>query len=252
MHRNFASIAHSADYGYAFDSDAWEYNARPFLSCKFRMYQTYGDGMRQHSNDLPVIEDFAIDYLNSLAAAMLEDEALAEEVGRLHYETRQALMQFAASLVYHPEKDSGFGRTRYFSVQQGKVSRNQEKQHDDRYKALSDSHTGSAESIYKILVSEHSEGYERWQLANNVRNWAVEHLKNYFMEMPAVFLNWFAQDSRKARAFRDAHEACEGIAKACRYRKNAIAHVINYRAELDRKAQRDVLQLTAEASTEAA
>jgi len=252
MHRKFASIAHSTEHGYSFDSDAWEYNASPFLSCKFRMYQTFGDGDCQHSNDFPVTEDFAIDYLNSLAAAMLEDEALAEQVGYMHRETRSDLLQFAASLIYNPEKDSGFGRARYFSVLLGKISRNQDKQHDDRFKELTDLHTGSAESIYKILIPGYSDGYERWQLADIVRNWVAEHLKNGFMELPAVFLSWFGQDSSKARAFRDAHEACEGIAKSYRDRKNAIAQIECYRGELGRKAQRECLQLTAEAATEAA
>ena len=72
MYKKFKSIANSAKYGYCFDTDKWEYRSNPFLSQKFRMFETYGDRDIQHSHDWAVTEDFAIDYLYSLAAAMLE------------------------------------------------------------------------------------------------------------------------------------------------------------------------------------
>ena len=72
MYKKFASIANSAKFGYSFDSDKWEYRANPFLTQKFRMFETMGDGMTQHSHDWPVTEEYAIDYLFSLAVIILE------------------------------------------------------------------------------------------------------------------------------------------------------------------------------------
>lgn len=80
MRRVFKSIAFPEKYGYAFDSDAWEYRSNPFLTSKFRMFETYGDGLCQHSHDWPVTEEYAIDYLYSLAMVVVEDSELGEHV----------------------------------------------------------------------------------------------------------------------------------------------------------------------------
>ena len=85
MYRKFASIANSAKFGYSFDSDKWEYRVNPFLTQKFRMFETMGDGMTQHSHDWPVTEEYAIDYLFSLAVILLEDEEIVAAVEEMQY-----------------------------------------------------------------------------------------------------------------------------------------------------------------------
>ena len=83
--RKFASVASPEKYGYAFDSDSWR---SPSNGCdvesKFRMFETCGDGLTQHSGDWAVTYDFLSDYLISLSVYMLahaEDVELFERIG---------------------------------------------------------------------------------------------------------------------------------------------------------------------------
>jgi hypothetical protein len=264
MHVRFNSIANGHKYGYGYDTDSCNYKANPFLTQKFRMFETYGDGLVQHSSDWPVTEEFAIDYLYSLAARMLVDEDLAGTAiyqfsGR---ELSEEAIAFAASLVYNPEKDREWGKKRYFSVSLRKVTRDQEKSHDNRYKELTEYHNGKPAAIYSMLAPEYSGGLQRWRCADEIRVWCADHMKNGYMEMPAVFLKWFERDRQgdqmaQAREFRDAFEACKAAGEWYRLRKLAEASVESYRKGLERQAQREAaaqaeqLQLTAEATEEA-
>ncbi len=257
MHRKFASIAHPDKYGYTYDSDKWEYRATPFLSATFRMFETYGDGMCQHSTDFPVTEDYAIDYLFSLAAVLIEDEELAD---RLVYEFHQTIsidaLKFAASLVYDSAKDAAWDKKRYYSMELQKVTRNREKQHDNRYKELNEFQNSTPESIFALLNGEHSNGLQAWQRAERVREWCADNLKkNQYMEMPAVYLKWFQgvqhDQYDQARRFRDAFYACQSAADIHRLKKNATQEVEGYRAALKRKADREAQAAAAQAQTPA-
>ena len=260
MRVKFASIAHSAHYCYAYDSEAWEMNSHAFLSMKFRMFETYGDGLIQHSHEWAVTEPFATDYLFSLAATMIDNPEIANDaVYRFNDKPRPELLAFVASLVYNPEKDSGYGKTRYFSTSLEKVTRNRDKAHDDRYKELREWHDGKPESIYKMVIPEFADGLTRWQYANVIREWASENLKNSFMEMPAVFLEWFkngtksqSEQFQRARDFRDAFDACQSIAESYRLRKSACQDVESYRSNVTRKAETASTETTENETTEAA
>jgi hypothetical protein len=49
MHKRFASLAHSAEFAYAYDSQAWDSKAP--IETHFRQYHNYGDRLVQHSPD---------------------------------------------------------------------------------------------------------------------------------------------------------------------------------------------------------
>jgi hypothetical protein len=49
MLRKFASLKHPMEFGYAYDSEAW--TSRAPIDTHFRMFQTYNDGLCQHSGD---------------------------------------------------------------------------------------------------------------------------------------------------------------------------------------------------------
>jgi hypothetical protein len=221
------------------------------------MFETMGDGMVQHTPDYAVGEEFAIDYLFSLAAAMMEDEELVKDCGHLFgYRLDPERIKFAASLVFNPEKDKAWDKKRYYSMSLLKVTRNREKEHDDRYKELNEYQNGSPESILALVMPQHGDGLEAWQYANSVRDWCGDNLKTS-LEMPAVQLGWFKDGSRgqgdqwqKAREFRDAMEACHGIAESRRLRMNSENGVENYRLALQRKAQREAAQAAEKQATE--
>ena len=267
MYKKFASIANSAKFGYSFDSDKWEYRANPFLTQKFRMFETMGDGMTQHSHDWPVTEEYAIDYLFSLAVILLEDEEIASNYSHMfHAQPRMDSLRFAASLVFDPEKDKDWNKKRYYSMSELKVSRNPKLQYDTRYKELNEYQTGTAESILGLVCNEHMDGLERWQYADSVRTWAADNLKKSYMEMPAVHLKWFesaktirgsqADQYQLARVFRDAFEACQAAVDSHVTRRRATSYVECYREELQRRAEREIQAAahneTAEAQSETA
>jgi hypothetical protein len=267
MYRKFASIANSAKFGYSFDSDKWEYRTNPFLTQKFRMFETYGDNLIQHSHDWPVTEEYAIDYLFSFAVVLLEDAEIADNYSHMfHAEPRPDALKFAASLVFDPEKDKEWNKKRYYSMSELKVSRNPKLQYDTRYKELNEYQTGTAESIFALCCNEHMDGLERWQYADAVRTWAGNNLKKCWMEMPAVHLKWFesaksirgsqADQYQLARDFRDAFEACQAAVDIHKNRKRATQYVECYRNELQRRAEREIQAAahneTAEAQSETA
>ena len=247
MLKKFASIEHSEKYGYAYDTESWTYSEHVFLERKFRMFETYGDGLCQHSGDWSVGEEYVTDFLNSLALAMSEDEELCKE---LHYLMGQKpsddKLKFAASIVYDEAKDKDWTKRRYYSMSLGKVTRNREKEHDDRYKEIAEWNNGTPEAIYRMVVPENADGLERWQYASRVREWCDLNLKSGWMEMPAVFLKWFKEKSDAARAFRDAFECCWDLAQAYALRQSAISHLKYYRERLETR------QIQAQAQAEIA
>ncbi len=241
MLKKFASIANSAQYGYAYDSEKWEMSGKSFLATSFRMFQTMGDGLIQHSGDWPVTEEYATDFMFSLAAAMLEDPEFCDAVGyTVNRGTCDEDIKFAASLVYKAEKDSVYGKHRYFSMELRKVTRDQEKQHDNRYKELREYHTGTPEIICGMVTPEYADGLMRWNCAAQVRRWCSENQKA-FMEMPAVHLQWFKDADRqsnqydRARQFRDSVEACKAAYQIVQARQLATDHLQNYQRRLERE-----------------
>ena len=253
MHKKFASIANSAKYGYCVDTDAWKYDSRPFLSQAFRMFETYGDGLCQHSTDWPVSEEFAIDYLFSLAAVLLEDEALAYQIeSKFHVTVRQDLLDFAAGLIFDPEKDKEWNKKRYYSISLQKVTRNREKEHDNLYKELNEYQNGTPESIFALVKPEYCYGLEAWQIADAVRTYVNDRPKMRGMEMPAVYLKWFesaktvrgsqSDQYALARLFRDAFDACQWACDSHRDRKRATREVEQYREHLEYEAKQEAEQ----------
>jgi hypothetical protein len=253
MFRKFASIAHPDKYGYAYDSEQYKGGE---LSPRFRQFETYGDRNIQHSGDWAITLDFAIDYLNSLTVAMLDDEELCDAMSYpLNHRPSTEDLKFSASLKYNEVKDSGWNKTRYFSVAKRKVTRDQEKSHDDRYTELKPWHNGTPEAIFAMVVHEYSTGLERWQYAQTVREWAEANLKNGFMEMPAVFLKWFNQDYELARQFRSAFTACRSLSEAHRLRDEGRRQIESYKGDIERKRAAEArdtaaLEVVAEAEVE--
>lgn len=178
---------------------------------------------------------------------MLEDEELADSaIYCFNHGIAHDRLQFAASLVFNPEKDQTWydgkatgGKTRYFSMSLQKVTRDREKQYDERYKELTQYMDGSPKSILALVTSEYTDGLEHWQNANIVRDWCDANIKNSWMELPAIQLGWFNKDHSKARDFRDAFEACRDAGQWLRIRKNAQNGVENYVGALERKTKRE-------------
>ena len=246
MLRRFPSIAHT-DHAYAFDSDAWTSQAQ--VNTNFRMYQTYGDGLTQHSSDWPITIEHMPDYLMSLAQAMLSDAELTERLSyRLARSPRPEDIEFCAGVVFKPQSEGSTyeKKTRYYSVSERKVTSNPEKQHDKRYQQVENSHDGSPNAIYRMLLPEYAHALEAYQFAAAVHKYwlSLPSSHPFYMEMPALFLEW-TKDRDEARSFRDSFDAALAVVESSRLRSSAENDIENAirRATARKEAKENAVQV---------
>lgn len=226
MRRVFPSLKDPEKYGYAFDTDCYDHKA--FFSEKFRMFETYGDGLIQHSRDWAVAIDNLADYLASLATAMLKDEELTAYARWqvLGGEPQREAIEFAASVKFKAASETaGYEKTaRYFSVSERKISSSASKQYDNRYQRVEPWCDGSVEAIYRMLVPEFARGMEFYGYADAIRNWCLDCSakdRPPFYGLTAQFLKWFEGDAHKARELRYAWNACKHLFEALNARCEA-------------------------------
>ena len=245
MRTKFPSLKEPARFGYAFDTE--EYDHRAFFSSKFRQYETYGDGLTQHSGDWSVQVEFLADYLASLATAMLagDEELISHARWEFRADCSVEKIEFAASVVFkmalRPDgQETGYEKTRrYFSVEERKVSSSPAKKYDKRYKEVESWCDGSAEAIYRMLIPEYAKGMEFYAYADAIRNWCLSSsaAKPYYGGLPAQFLKWFDGDTQKARELRYAWNACKGIFAAREARDEAETALKNLHWPAEVKAE---------------
>ena len=243
MLRKFESISHSDTHGYAYDTDGWSSDAQ--LHTNFRMFQTYGDGLCQHSSDWPVTKEFTADYLLSLAAAMLADVELADYLlYRVSDKPSDDSIAFAASVVFKAidETHSWEKKTRYFSVSEKKITSSDTKQYDKRYQRVESWCDGKADAIYRMLIPEYSSGLERLQYATAIRDWLMRQ-ENGWMELPARFLKW-TESNDTAREIMHALESAQYVVESTRLRHAAESNIASTRRNLESaKAQAAVSEV---------
>jgi hypothetical protein len=235
--RKFPSIASPEKYGYAFDSDAWQRGNDYAAEAKFRMFETYGDGLTQHSGDWAVTFDYLGDYLLSLSAYMMEHREDVELFQRVSYIAlagpRQKLIEFAAGLVW-TEKDEPFGKSRYFSVTEQKITRNQDKRHDKRYQELTKYHDGSAKSIYNIVLTdrEWADGMEKLCTAFAIKRYADDSMQNLWCDHPTELLGLWKEDPnafQKRTTLAYGFRAIHALARSFQEWQSAECELSNYR-----------------------
>jgi hypothetical protein len=208
----FTSIAHSVKFGYAYDTG---YHNQSPINDHFRMFETYGDGLCQHSGDWGVDHEFLADYLLSLAQAMLADPELLETVRYQFDRPERSKIEFAASIIFKADPDYSWRekKTRYFSMQERKISTAPGKEYDKRYEKVTDIHTGKPLAIYNLVLSGYSNGLEKLQAAIAIYDWVCEDGSHGWMERPAQFCG-FTKSTADACAIENAYETCEWILKA--------------------------------------
>jgi hypothetical protein len=229
MFKRFASIGHPQEFGYSFDSEAWDSKAP--IESHFRVFHNYGDGLTAHSPDWSVQLEQLPDYLASLAQAMLADDELAQNLYYTIWRRPDAKrIAWASTVIYKAPKEGEYGKRRYFSAKEMKVSASPAKEHDKRYEEIRDIHDGSAKSIFRILIPEYADGLEKYATAEAIRDWLMEH--DGYMELAAEFLKWFNGDREKARQLRDAYDACRHITESYRLRCATVSARENYKRQI--------------------
>lgn len=235
MIRKFPSIARPAEYGYAYDSSKHEYDAP--IDSHFRMYQTYGDGVIQHSYDWPVTWDHFADYCGSLAAAMVADEELTAHLVYTFLSCRvdPRSFEFAAGVVFKPlSADEPWERKpRYFSVSERKITSSPAREFDKRYRRVENWCDGSAAAIFRMVCPEYADGLEKYQVAAALYDWTRADDSRPWMPRPSEFLKITQNDLDKSVAIENAWNACVSLCRAYEARQTAIAAINNYRRMME-------------------
>jgi hypothetical protein len=246
----FPSLAYPAKYGYIYDSGSWKTHA--LVDMHMLMFETYGDGHTQHSPELPIVEQFTADYLNSLAAAMLADPELADTMTwRFPHLPDPARIAFAASVIDNDE--TGYAKPRYYSLEFLKVT-SADKRHDKRWERIERRHDGSGGAIYNMLHQDYARGLENFVLADAIRGWLNKSPKHGYGSMaePTEWLKWHgcwsASDphvaTMKSNEIRQAIDVIRSIIEASRNLRNAKAWLDDYRRGLAEQAAAQQPQLT--------
>ena len=242
MLRRFPSIQHPTEYGYSYDSDAYDYKAE--VDQHFRMYQTYNDGLTQHSGDWAITREYMGDYLAGLATAMLSDNELLENARwRFHCPSNVSAVAFCASVVFKPrpgDEDVSLSyrreaKPRYYSIEECKITTSASKQYDKRYHLVEATHDGSVGAIYRMLVPEYANALDRYALAELIRDWCFNgdqsDKRPYFYGSSAEFL-WEkdpAMTGKKAQDLWHAFNACTSLFRSYELRSQAETALNNIR-----------------------
>jgi hypothetical protein len=270
VYARFKSLMYPAEFGYAFDSDAWSRNNNGGVNSKFRMYHTYGDGLTAHSPDWGITYEYLGDYLASLARYLLDNrpaslDADAEDLKEHERQTRelfrsisyivmerprQEVIEFAASVIWK-ESDDEYSKQRFYSIGEKKITKNREKQHDKRYHRIERSDDGSAQAVLRMVVPEYADGMERFCYAVAVKEW-FDAQPNKWCESAARLIGWWNEDEdshTKKAILRYGFDAIRAIANMYQGEQAARNSLSNYYHNHLRKAE-EQKQLPAE--TEAA
>ncbi len=237
MFVKFASLKEPEQFGYAYDSDTWDSHAP--ISHRFRQFATYGDvhtngNVTQHSGAWSVQVEYLADFLASLATAMMDNTELIQ---RVSYDIERAptdeAIAFAASVIFKAQSEGSYyeKKSRWFSIEERKITTTAEKRYDKRYQPVEQWCDGSVEAIYRMLIPEFARGMEYYCYANAIREWCLNGPKGenrpYFEGLPAQFLKWLNGDHHKALELRYAFNACKSLCDSYRQRRSAECDLSN-------------------------
>jgi hypothetical protein len=207
------------------------------------MYQTYGDGLVQHSGDWTVTREYWTDFLASLATAMMADEELVEHlVFEFSRGPRREEIEFAAGVVFKGSVslDGTVGaycekKTRYYSAELKQLTASPAKEHDKRYVKVEPWNDGSPMAIYRMLLPSYAKSLGAFAWAEAIHDWAMA-TEGQYMQLSACVLEW-TKDTDTARQMRDAWLACKSLAEAYQKRCQAQAALGNVTRDLERRKE---------------
>ena len=195
MYRRFASLMHPNEFGYAYDSGG-DWSSNVHVCREFKMYQTYGDNLTQHSTAWPITREYFADYLASLAAYLVAnpdepntgEETLTATLGYHFIDgPRDDGIEFCASVVYR-ESDKSWDKRRYYSVSERKIG-GKAKEHDKRYQEIAEWNDGKPNAILRMILPDYSYDLKRYCYACKIKDW-VGRQKNGWMPSVLEFLDW--------------------------------------------------------------
>jgi hypothetical protein len=231
MLRRFASAYNPTTHAFSYDSETWTSKAE--VNSSFRMYQTYSDGICQHSGDWSITKEFLLDYLASAAVYMLahpEDEEMIQHITQcVMRRPADKSIAFAHSVVFK-ESDKRWDKRRYYSMTLEKITASRNAEHDKRYSEISEWLDGTPKAIFRMLIPDYAGALQHYAYADAIREWtlAMEKDDGMYMGLPATFLEWPEyKESDKARNLRYAYNSCRSICESYRLRCSAQTDISN-------------------------
>jgi hypothetical protein len=213
-HFKFPSLAQPEKYGYLFDSMHHSTYVEVDDACLF--FDTYGDGMTQHSLEVCIPTAFAADYFASLAAFLLECPDMVDSC-RFHfsYDWPDSLIEFAASVVYKDPPEGKWAKPRYYSMEEKKISSSESKRHDKRYEEITSWMNGKADAIQRLLWKPYYSPLQTFAMNHRVRDWCNTGTNNGrpWCELPKL-----GKDTTRDEAHKQ--ESC------WRMLKNTLDHLV--------------------------
>ena len=210
MIRKFKSLTND-QIGYMLDTGA-EFTTNWVIERFWRMFQTFGDGMTQHSADYPVTKEALGDFLFSLASFLLENLSDEEFIREVAFDVwqgpKQGEIEFASSIRFK-ESDREYMKQRFFSIREQKIGTRKKCEFDKRYEQIGDWCDGGAKAIFRIITAgqEYMGGLEALVKANAIyRHMMLEPGSDHreWMDSPADFLNWFGESRDEREKRKDA------------------------------------------------
>ena len=189
---NFPSLSRPDKFGFMWDTD--HYAQYPGFDEHCLFFDTYGDGMTQHSVEHPITAEFAADYMASLAAYLLENP---ERVDSVRYQFTPNYndkdVAFAASVVYKEAPEGKRQKEHYYSIEERKITASENKRYDKRYNRVETWMDGKPEATVRLLWREYYDPLDTFVLNHQVRDWYFAH--DGWMEMPKIFPDMSRDDA---------------------------------------------------------
>lgn len=215
----FASLS-AKNIGYVVGTDSdWDFSSHTRACDWAKQYDTYGDGMTQHSNTYAVPLTNLGDFLASLATYLLSSDASDKDFETVAHKwpyprynfTKQKIMFLQA---LRPKE----GKKIYYNLGDCKVSTSDSKRHDKRWYEVPDWADGSCESIYALaftidLRTDYHDTLTKYAIFDFIRA-TVAEATDYYGTHPR---SWLKIEDRH---FDQAFSAVHALAVAWRERDN--------------------------------
>jgi hypothetical protein len=159
-------------YEVGYNSEAFKYHSRDYLSSDVFEFDTLGDGDIQHTPSYPTNMVYALDFLISISSFILENNIPDDDLFTIQYLTTTPDDETSKINFIYKLKNVEGKRT-FFNINNEKISRSESKRYDKRWTEVPSWFTGSTQDIYTLFkqvkpVFGFLEVLNRWNNINDV------------------------------------------------------------------------------------
>jgi hypothetical protein len=158
-------------YEVGYNSEAFKYHSRDYLSSDVFEFDTLGDGDIQHTPSYPTNMVYALDFLISISSFILENNIPGNDLFTILYLTTPDYETSKINFIYKLKNVEG--KRTFFNINNEKISRSESKRYDERWTEVPSWFTGSTQDIYTLFnqvkpVFRFLEVLNRWNNINDV------------------------------------------------------------------------------------